>query len=232
MRHSSLLASQLDAALAELMARGEVSSDGFAGLRALLRARKPSSSVPRRLRGASSSLSHAGRIWLVAGASEPISADAVLEQQARALLARYGVVFRRLVDREAGPPWRELARVLRRLEARGEVRGGRFVQGLTGEQFALPEAVTALRKARTAATPDQLVSLHAADPLNLLGSVLPGPRVPAAGRNRVVLRDGVPVAVLEAGEVRWLVPLDQAVQWNVTLALKRPAASALDTRPI
>ena len=151
---------------------------------------------------------------------------------ARALLARYGVVFRRLCDRDGGPPWRDLVRVLRRLEARGEVRGGRFVQGLTGEQFALPQVVAALRKARSTPAPDQLVSLHAADPLNLLGTVLPGPRVPAAGKNRVVLRDGVPVAVLEAGEVRWLAPLDEATQWNVSLVLRRAAATAPQTRPM
>ena len=120
--------------------------------------------------------------------------------------------------------------MLRRLEARGEVRGGRFVQGLTGEQFALPEVVPALRKARNASNEDQLISLHAADPLNLLGTVLPGPRVPAAGKNRIVLRDGVPVAVLEAGEVRWLITLDEATQWNVSLALRR-AAAALPNSP-
>src|SRR6185503_6082392 len=98
---------------------------------------------------------------------------------ARALLARWGVVFRALMSREGDlPPWRDLLRVLRRLEARGEIRGGRFVDGFTGEQFALPEAVAALRAVRRRGESGMLVAVSGADPLNLTGIVVPGERVP------------------------------------------------------
>jgi ATP-dependent Lhr-like helicase len=230
-RLSGLLPSQLDNALSELMAGGEVSSDGFAGLRALLRARaSSSSSVPRRLRAAASNMAHAGRFWLVSSVSEPLAPEAALELHARSLLLRYGVVFRRLLDRESCPPWRDLVRVFRRMEARGELRGGRFVQAMTGEQFALPDAVTRLRKVRSEQPSGALIGVHAADPCNPLGTLISGAKLPAVAKNRVVLRDGVPVAVLEAGEIRFLTELDPAAQWEVSLALRRPSASTAQSR--
>src|SRR5262249_23270842 len=149
-------------------------------------------------------------------------------------LQRYGVVFRRILAREAPwlPPWHALLRVLRRLETQGHVRGGRFVAGVTGEQYALPDAVPALRGMRQRAADGALVSLSAADPLNLLGIVTPGERLAALPANRFLLRDGAPVAVLAAGEVSFLSDLPVPEQWNVRNALLRrtPAAAATQAR--
>jgi ATP-dependent Lhr-like helicase len=133
----------------------------------------------------------------------------VIECQAWALLRRYGVVFRRLLIREAAvAPWRELSRVYRRLEARGEIRGGRFVSGMSGEQYALPDAVPVLREVRRTPGAGAFYSVSTADPLNLAGIVTAGPRVAARGRNRIAYRDGIPVAVLENQTFRLLQPLD------------------------
>jgi ATP-dependent helicase Lhr and Lhr-like helicase len=149
----------------------------------------------------------------------------LVERIARVLLRRYGVVFRRLMDREGMTlPWRDLLRALRRLEARGEIRGGRFVAGVSGEQFALNEAVSALRSIRRKEPDDALISAPAADPLNLVGIVLPGARVPVIPTNRILYRDGVPIAVLEAGQERYLVGLEKAAEW--------PARKALIQRPV
>lgn len=148
------------------------------------------------------------------------------------LLRRYGVVFRRLLTRErAAPPWRSLVRALRRLEARGEVRGGRFVHGglVSGEQYALPEAVGLLRRVRRdlrdeddkAGARAALISVCAADPINLLGIITPGSRLPATLGNRLLLRAGVPVAVLEGGEVRHLDASTPEQAWAASNALLR-----------
>jgi ATP-dependent Lhr-like helicase len=135
-----------------------------------------------------------------------------VEHIAHALLRRYGVVSWRILQREAAwlPPWRELSRVLRRLEARGDVRGGRFVASVTGEQFALPEAVALLRETRRNAASGTLVSISAADPLNVVGTLLPGGKIPAVTGTRLLSRDGVAIAALVAGEMRPLVSLDIA----------------------
>ncbi len=111
-------------------------------------------------------------------------------------------MFRRLLERESlDVSWYELGRVYRRLEARGEIRGGHFVGGVSGEQFALPEAIGLLRSVRKAASKGELVVLSAADPLNLVGVLTPGPRIPSIATNRVLLRDGLPIAALEAGQI-------------------------------
>ncbi|HEU5153627.1 MAG TPA: hypothetical protein VFU03_02735, partial [Gemmatimonadales bacterium] len=137
--------------------------------------------------------------------SGPSRETAEIELLALTLLARYGVVFRRLLARESLTlPWRELLQVYRRLEARGEIRGGRFVAGMQGEQFARPEAVAQLRAVRRAAKEVELVVLSAADPLNLTGFVTPGDRISALASNRIAWRNGVPIAALEGNEVRWL----------------------------
>jgi len=147
-----------------------------------------------------------------------------LETIARVLLRRWGVVFRKLLDREGElPPWRDLLRVYRRLEARGEIRGGRFVAGFSGEQYALPDAVGALREMRRAAPNGEWVTVSGADPLNLAGIVTPGPRLPALVSNRILYRDGVPLATREAGEIRILAPLDPATDWAVRQNLVRRA---------
>ena len=140
-----------------------------------------------------------------AAAPSRVDADA-LEHVARILLRRYGVVCWRLLEREAAwlPSWRDLVRVYRRLEARGEIRGGRFIAGLTGEHFALPEAIASLREVRRRPADDALVCLAASDPANLLGTVVAGPKVARIAGARVVWRDGVPLATSVGGEVEML----------------------------
>jgi ATP-dependent Lhr-like helicase len=232
---SGLLKSQAESALGELVAAGLVSADSFGGLRALLmplQTRRRLASHGRRI--ALVGLEEAGRWSLVrplpgdaaAAADAEASADedaGLVEQVAWRLLQRHGVVFRRILAREAPwlPPWHALLRTLRRLEAQGHVRGGRFVAGVTGEQYALPEAVTALRAMRQRPKDGALVSLSAADPLNLLGIVTPGERLPALAGNRFLLRDGVPIAVHVAGELQWLVEVPAAEQWTARNALLR-----------
>jgi ATP-dependent Lhr-like helicase len=182
--------SELEAALWELVSAGAVTCDGFSGLRALV---EPAGRHERRRAGA------VGGRWALLR-RDPAAPD-LLERQAAQYLRRWGVVFRDLLSREAAPPpWRELLLVYRRLEARGEIRGGRFVAGFTGEQFALPDAVPALRAVRRSERQGaERVDLSAADPLNLVGILTPGERVPATLGHRVTFVDGVPVA---AGAVR------------------------------
>jgi ATP-dependent Lhr-like helicase len=111
------------------------------------------------------------------------------------------VIFRRLLERESfAVSWYELGRIYRRLEARGEIRGGYFVSGVSGEQFALPEAIASLRALRKSAPKNELIAISAADPLNLVGILSPGPRVSAIAANRILLRDGTPIAALDSGQ--------------------------------
>jgi ATP-dependent helicase Lhr and Lhr-like helicase len=233
---AGLLPSQAEEGLAELVALGLVNSDSFGGLRALLvpSERRRASMGPRRRRRALFGMDSAGRWALVrrepVAPSDRTDAEAT-ELVARSLLRRWGVVFWRLLAREAEwlPPWRELLFCYRRLEARGEIRGGRFVAGLSGEQFAAPEAVGLLREVRRRPRDAEWVSLSAADPLNLPGILTPGPRLPALAGNRVLYRDGLPLATLAGGEVRFLEPLEVAAQWEARNALLRrhvPAALA------
>ena len=207
-----LLRAELEGHLGELASAGLAASDGFAGLRALI--------APSRTRGSSTqhgppprarrhgrepfTMASAGR-WAALDRHHAPPSEASLELVARTLLSRWGVVFRRLLDREGElPPWRDLLPVLRRLEARGELRGGRFIDGFAGEQFALPEAVALLRKLRREPPSSDVVSVSAADPLNLVGILTPGPRVPAVATNRLLLRAGVPIACREGNVTRLL----------------------------
>jgi ATP-dependent Lhr-like helicase len=156
--------------------------------------------------------------------AQPNGADggaAPVEHIARTLLRRYGVVLWRLLEREAArlPPWRDLLRVYRTLESRGEIRGGRFVAGIPGEQYALPEAVGLLRETRRKRPSGNLVSISAADPLNLVGILTPGPRLPALTGNRLLFEDGVPAAVLAGGAMQLLVERSPADEWELRLAL-------------
>src|SRR5699024_3656485 len=112
------------------------------------------------------------------------------------------------------PPWRELLYAFRRLEARGDIRGGRFVAGMSGEQFALPDAVGALREVRKQTPDNELITVSAADPLNLVGIVVPVERPPAVSANRVLYQDGAPLAYYAAGEVRLLTELSSEAQWR------------------
>jgi len=234
---SHLLRPQVEEALGELVALGWVTSDSFAGLRALLvpsSRRQPIAGAKRRGRVVPFAIESGGRWALLRRASPPGGVDkqtreAAVEQVARTLLQRYGVVFWRLLAREAGwlPPWRDLLRVYRRLEARGEIRGGRFVSGFSGEQYALPEAVGLLRETRRRALCEQWISLSAADPLNLIGILTPGPKLPALTDNRLIYRDGLPVATLSAGKVDFLTTLDGASRWEAEKRLVRSAARGL-----
>ncbi len=219
---TTLLGPQVEEALAELVALGVVNSDSFAGLRALL---MPSEKRSRRRRRAIFGMADAGR-WALARRRAVRPAGEIVEHVARALLRRYGVVFWRMLEREAPwlPPWRELLRVYRRLEARGEIRGGRFVAGFAGEQFALPDAIGLLRGVRRKPPADTCVSLSGADPLNLVGILTPGPRLAGLMANRVLYRDGLPLALYCGGEVQFLETLDPAGQWQARKALLRSAA--------
>jgi ATP-dependent Lhr-like helicase len=227
-----LLRTELEDALGELVSAGRVTADSFAGLRALLTpAAKRESSKHRRVRRHTlSEIEDAGRWSLVrTSSSSTQSANEgqaeTIEHIARTLLRRYGVVFWKLLEREAPwlPSWRELLRVYHRLEARGEIRGGRFVEGLVGEQFALPEAIGQLRSVRQRAPEQQRICLSGSDPLNLVGTVLAGDRLPALAGTRVLYEDGVPVAALVANKPQWLIESDLAQQrrWYNAL-LRRP----------
>ncbi len=154
-----------------------------------------------------------------------------VEEIARALLRRYGVVFRALLARESRlPTWRELAAVYRRLEARGEIRGGRFVSGFGGEQFALADAVGRLRAVRKLDKGGELVALSGADPLNLVGIVTPEARVAGVTPNRVLFRDGLAIAALEGGELRRLAPSEFDDDALKTLFWRRSSALGFTPR--
>ena len=218
-RRSGLLPSQVEEALSQLAALGLVTSDSFDGLRALL---VPSNKRPtfgrnigkRRRKTNLASIEFAGRWSLLrtdfgsqpsGNGAESRARDVALEQFARVLLRRYGVVFRRLLERESFPvTWYELGRIYRRWEARGEIRGGYFVGGIGGEQFALPEAIGLLRSIRKRSPNGDLIALSAADPLNLQGVLTPGARIAALTGNRILFFDGLPIAALEAGDIRKL----------------------------
>jgi len=226
---SRLLNTQLESALAELVAKGLINSDSFRGLRALL--------VPedkkRRFRGVSPfGIEDTGRWSLVAMPARPErdgTDRAALEHFAGVLLRRYGVVFRVLLTRETTlPAWQSLLPVFRQMEARGEVRGGRFVAGHYGEQFALPEAVEALRAIRRQPGEEEICAISAADPLNLVGIVTPGSKLPALSGNRVLFKAGVPLAVLSGKETRFLTQISDADEWEIRQQLiRRPALPQL-----
>src|SRR5216117_1463799 len=199
------LRTQAERSLGELAGLGLVTADSFAGLRALL---APSAKHKRRSRRRRPAyeVDTAGR-WALLKADAAGDDGRRVEEIARVLLSRYGVVFRALLAREARlPTWRELATVYRRLEARGQIRGGRFVSGFGGEQFALSDAVGRLRAVRKLERSGELVALSGADPLNLVGIVTPEARVGAIAPNRVLFRDGLAIAALEGGELRRLTP--------------------------
>ena len=209
-----LLKTELEEALAELVVRGRAHCDTFAGLRALMvPASKRAAGPARHRRRPLFGIEDAGR-WTLMRPRESGATIATddIEQAARTVLRRYGVIAWRLLEREAAwlPPWRDLVRACRRLEARGELRGGRFIAGLSGEQFALPEAVALMREVRRRAPDGAWVCLAATDPANLLGTVLPGPRLARVAGSRVLYRDGVPVATSVGGQVTMLVTLSAA----------------------
>ena len=229
------------AALADLVAGGLVASDGFGGLRLIVGSssgRRPSTASRNNVAGRWSllvpdrraeALRHDDSHGSESGAGlQPGDHDAAVELQARTLLRRYGVVFRKLLAREANvAPWRELTRVYRRLEARGEIRGGRFVSGMSGEQFALGEAIERLREIRRTPGSGHCLVISAADPLNLAGIVTTGDRVRAVTASRVAYCDGVPIAALEGDYVRPLI-----AETDVAPVLAAEVATSLTGRPM
>ena len=215
--------SDIRTGLADLVAAGLVTSDGFGGLRAIVRA---ANGRP----GAAAGRGHVAGRWSLIESPTAMNREAreraalreaAADTQARTLLRRYGIVFRKVLAREANVlPWRELARVYRRLEARGEIRGGRFVTGMSGEQFALPDAVERLREIRRSPSSGRVHVISAADPLNLAGIVTTGERVRAVASSRIAYRDGIPLAALEGEYVRPLAEgTDAATASAVTATL-------------
>ena len=233
--HSTgLLRTQLESGLAELVNQSLITSDSFAGLRALLlpASKKSSSRQKSRLKRAlSSGFENAGRWSLLKMPVQTNQTNNVLhsdsywidiEYIANSLLKRYGVIFRKLLERESAlPPWRDLLYVLRRMEARGEIRGGRFVDGFSGEQFALSEAVKLIRQVKKEEPNEDLVAISASDPLNLTGLITPGQKIHAKTTNRILYRNGIPVAVSLAGKINYLEQFDARTQWEIQNKLVR-----------
>ena len=227
---SGLLPSQCEAALDELAAAGLVTCDSFAGLRALTTPAARRNGAGRRTRRSTQpGIDEAGR-WDKLRRSDPETdvehySDEALQAVADTLLRRYGVVFRALLERETGlPPWRYLLWTFRRMEAAGELRGGRFVAGHSGEQFALPEAVSALRDQRKIEAQQHIVVVSATDPLNLVGSMVPGERIAALGGNQVAYLDGEFAGMRSGNDFQTRAGLDAAVAVKVRTALVEPGA--------
>jgi len=190
-RATGRLKAEVETGLWELVAAGLVTADGFENLRALVTPRGPVSGIGKL--GKVRRPRHAPGRWSLLH-TDGADRDRSVESCCWMLLRRYGVVFRDLLLRETNlPRWRELQIGYRRLEDRGEVRGGRFVDGFQGEQFALPEAVESLRSQRKLpqGTDGERVVIAAADPLNLVGIVVPGERIPAISGRSVTFRDGM-----------------------------------------
>jgi len=217
-RATGLLRPQLEEGLKALVYEGVVTADAFSPLRWLLRPERTKQRLESR-RGRSAVLP-VGRWSLLdsgPGSGENVGEAFALQQRLAhvclALLRRYGVVFRAVLQRETlVPPWRDLLRYLRRMEDRGEVRGGRFVDGFSGEQFALPEAVGLLRRCQESENQRMLRVISAADPLNLGGFIVPGPRTPAQAGHRILLEDGLPVARQVGVEVEELPGISNAAR--------------------
>jgi ATP-dependent helicase Lhr and Lhr-like helicase len=208
-RGTGLLKVKAEEALWQLVAHGLATGDGIAGLRVLLTPDHKRSDRRRSLRviagGRSPERSMpVGRwsLWRQNPAGDALPNEAILERRARQLLSRYGIVFRDLLARESiSPPWRNLLSVYRRLEARGEIRGGRFVSGFVGEQFALPGAIEALREIRRTPQSTETIVVAAADPLNLIGIIIPGNRVSPYSNQVIAYRGGVAVGIGLLGEI-------------------------------
>jgi len=232
---SGLLRTQVELALEELAANGLVTADSFAGLRALITPENRRPGFARRHRRRHGpGIDAAGRWSLITDSDNLTEAgswfttgEKALEHIARVLLQRYGVVFHQLLKRESLiPPWRELLYVYRRLEARGEIRGGRFVAGFSGEQFALPEAAGLIQ--RLPADDADFICISACDPLNLVGTILNGEKVPALQGIRLVFKNGVPVARQNRDGLEYLQPISADEEWRIrNLLIKKKLPSAL-----
>lgn len=216
-----------------MVANGLVTSDSFAGLRALIAPAKKKTEIARRSRRRSlnalalpmNTIDNAGRWSLISpSTTKEVNHEEKnnkhrwlqtpydrLEFIAETLLIRYGVVFRKLLERETHlPPWRELLYVFRRLE----IRGGRFVDGFGGEQFASPDAVRLLRKQRQKKT-ESIITLSAVDPLNLVGIILPGQRITAQASHRILFKNGVAIATQQGQTIHYLKPQTPEMEWKI-----------------
>jgi ATP-dependent Lhr-like helicase len=229
-----MLKVEVEESLSELVSYGLLTSDSFNGLRALLVPGKFKISHSRRRKKSIFTVEEAGRWALIQQVqtqaqeqtqvqvqtqTQTLSQEELMEI-ARVLLRRYGVVFRKLADREKSlPPWRDLVRVFRLMEARGQIRGGRFVTGVWGEQFALKEAVTKLRAVSKKEKSAQLITISAADPLNLTGILTPGGRVSATIGNRILYLDGEPVAVKSGKQISFIKTPETTDKWKWQNAL-------------
>ena len=236
-QQTGLLRTQVETALAELAACGLVTSDSYAGLRALItpESKRPAYAHGKRRRTRTSIMNNidaAGR-WsaILAPAGNPDhpapgawpgTDENTLTAIVDTLLKRYGVLFRKVLERESDlPPWRELLYTCRRMEARGEIRGGYFIEGCSGEQFARAEAIALLRKQKNKPQGLPPVVISATDPLNLIGSVLPGERIPAVHTNRILFNNGLPVAKQLNGVTTLLTDVAPAARWEIDNLLTR-----------
>ncbi|HWK55570.1 MAG TPA: ATP-dependent DNA helicase, partial [Hyphomicrobiales bacterium] len=238
-RHGALLESQAETALAELVSAGVVTSDSFTGLRALLAPSASKARGRRERRRPLYNMESAGR-WSLLQHGQPAEQGeaattagldaAQMDRLVQIYCERWGVLSRSVLEQESGaPPWRDLLRHLRRMELRGELRGGRFISGVGGEQFALSDTVGRLRRKQQefnerAQLPNPQPARHvinATDPLNLLGVLLPERRVAHLGGNRILFEDGIATAVLERDQVVYLRPVPQARQWELQQLLQR-----------
>jgi ATP-dependent Lhr-like helicase len=189
-RGTGRLKSEIETALWELVAAGLVTADGFDNLRSLIDPKRRAGQG----RGRTSRPRHTAGRWSLLYTDASNDRNKAVEATCWMLLKRYGIVFRDLLARETIlPKWRELQVAFRRLEDRAEIRGGRFVDGFLGEQFALPLAVDSLRAMKKIQAAGEGLTLSAADPLNLVGILLPGDRVPAISGKTITFRDGVAV---------------------------------------
>ena len=247
-RHTRRLPSDVEDALWQLVAAGLVTADDFSALRGMASGARKQARRSSRLRRRARYRSPGSRWSLLdgprgtphaedtadgggaggngAGADPGLPEDAV-ELLARQYLRRWGVVFREVLAREPSPPrWRDLLATYRRLEARGEIRGGRFIQGSTGEQFAMPEAVEALKTVRKSEPSGDLWRVSACDPLNVAGILTFGPRVPAAAANQLLFRDGVILASMESGRFVRRADFDEPTLEAVRSAFLKRAPTA------
>ncbi|MEW8288189.1 MAG: DEAD/DEAH box helicase [Candidatus Thiodiazotropha endolucinida] len=230
-QQTGLLKTQLEIALGELVAWGLVNSDQFQGLRAMITPEKRRKRSRRRTT-MQAPLASGGRWSLIRAPIAHEDEAQRIEQIAHTLLTRYGVVFRKLLERESDlPPWRDLLYCLRRLEARGEIRGGRFVESFAGEHFALPEAVSLMREVRKSKDADELISIGSADPLNLTGIVTPGKRIIAQAGHRILYKDGKPVATNQGGEITIDDAIPESEHWHIRNLLTRKQHPANYLKP-
>jgi ATP-dependent Lhr-like helicase len=232
---TDLLPSQLEEALRELAAAGLVTSDSFAAVRNI--AERARARLRRGARSMQGTTTPVGRWSLFPGPIPSVARERSIEAWCRQLLRRYGVVFRDLLVREtAAPAWQELVGTLRRMELRGEIRGGRFISQVSGEQFAAGETVDLLREVRQQARDgheEPWIVLSAADPVNLFGVITSDQRIAATHRNALVVRGGQAIAVRQAGLVEFRETLSAATSWEMRRAMttgRRPVESENQVR--